>query len=218
MKKTLFLLILFIFLAGEKVSAAGDVERKLLPGERTDFLIRLEKNLKNSRTIQSKFTQEKHLSLFNDALISRGLFAFAAPDRLRWEVTEPFHSLLIMNGREVAKYDFPDGKNPRKLQFPAANALSEVLQQIADIHQGKFEAEAKNYDIEVYQGETARMTLVPKDPRMKKMISQIDIGFSKGLDRVASVVIREKGGDFTRIVFEDGPRNPTLPDSFFLIQ
>jgi outer membrane lipoprotein-sorting protein len=155
--------------------------------------------------------------LFNDALESRGLFAFAVPDRLRWEITQPFHSLLIMNGHEVAKYDFPDGKNPRKLQFPAANALSEVLQQIADIHQGKFGAESKNYDIKIYQGETARMTLVPKDPRMKKMISQIDIGFSKELDRVASVVIREKGGDFTRIVFEDDPRNPTLPDSLFSI-
>jgi len=218
MKKTRFLLIVFLFLAGEKFSAAGDVEHKLLSGQKADFLLHLEKNLKNSRTIQSKFTQEKHLSLFNDALVSRGLFAFAAPDRLRWEVTQPFHLLLIMNGREVAKYDFPDGKNPRKLQFPATNALSEVLQQIADIHQGKFETESKKYDIEVYQGETARIALVPQDPRMKKMISQIDIGFSRELDRVASVVIREKGGDFTRIVFEDDPRNPALPDSLFLIQ
>jgi outer membrane lipoprotein-sorting protein len=211
--KKLTLLILFLFLTRGMASA----QTALSPAARQKFLVQLQQNLGKSRTIQSKFTQEKHLSLFNDALVSSGLFAFAAPDRLRWEVTQPFHSLLIMNGREVAKYDFPDGKNPRKLQFPAANALSEVLQQIADIHQGKFEAEAKSYNIEVYRGETERMTLVPQDPQMKKIISQIDIGFSKGLDRVASVVIREKGGDFTKIIFEDDPRNPTLPDSLFSI-
>jgi outer membrane lipoprotein-sorting protein len=203
--------ILFLFLIVGTVLAQTD----LSPSAQQKFLLQVEKNLKKSQTIESNFIQEKHLSLFNDVLVSQGLFAFAAPDRLRWEITKPFHSLLIMNGREVSKYDFPDGKNPHKLQFPAASALSEVLNQIADIHQGKFSEEEKNYDIEVDEGKT--LILVPKNPRMRKMVSRIEIGFSPSLDSIASVVIRENGGDFTRIVFESDRLNPALPDSLFSI-
>jgi len=205
----------FLFPAGGRVFAEGDETPKILPEAKKEFLIQVEKNLQTARTIQSKFTQEKHLSLFNDALVSRGLFAFEAPDRLRWEITSPFHSLLLMKGREVTKYDFPDGKNPRQLQLPAASALSEVLNQIADIHQGKFSEEEKNYDIQMDEGKT--LILVPKNPRMRKMVSRIEIGFSPSLDSIESVVIRENGGDFTRIVFENDRRNPTLPDSLFSI-
>lgn len=213
MKKSPAVLILFLFFAGKTVLA----QTALPPSARQKFLLQLEKNLEKSRTIEAKFIQEKHLSLFNDALVSHGLFAFAAPDRLRWEITKPFHSLLVMNGREVSKYDFPDGKNPHKLSFPAADALSLVLNQIADIHQGKFAVEEENYDVEVDEEKTPSLILVPKSPRMRLMVSRIEIGFSKSLDSIASVVIRENGGDFTRIVFEDDRRNPTLPDTLFSI-
>jgi outer membrane lipoprotein-sorting protein len=221
MKKGLVLFIVwfcFWFSVLESALADGNAAPKLSLSHKEFFLIKLEDNLKTSTTIQAKFIQEKHLSLFNDALISKGVFAFAAPDRLRWEVTQPFHSLLVMNGREVAKYDFPDGKNPHRLKFPAADALSAVLTQIADMHQGKFGAEEKNYDIEIYRGKTVSMTLVPKDPKMKRIIPKIELTFSKALDSVASVVIRENGGDFTRIVFDENEHNPNLSDSLFSIQ
>jgi outer membrane lipoprotein-sorting protein len=210
MRKSL-VFILFLFLTAGTVLA----QTALSPSAQQKFLLQVEKNLKKSQTIESNFIQEKHLSLFNDVLVSQGLLAFAAPDRLRWEITKPFHSLLIMNGREVSKYDFLDGKNPHKLQFPAASALGEVLNQIADIHQGKFSEEEKNYDIEVDEGKT--LILVPKNPRMRKMVSRIEIGFSPSLDSIASVVIRENGGDFTQIVFENDRHNPVLPDSLFFI-
>jgi outer membrane lipoprotein-sorting protein len=150
--------------------------------------------------------------------VSYGTFCFAAPDRLRWEITKPFHSLLVMNGREVAKYDFPDGKNPRKLKFPAADALLEVLRQITDIHQGKFGAQEKYYDMKVYDGKTATLILIPKDTKMKGIIQMIEIGFSPALDSVASVGIHENGGDSTVILFEDDRLNAPLPGSLFEVQ
>jgi len=53
---------------------------------------------------------------------------------------------------------------------------------------------------------------------MKRIISRIEVGFSKALDSVVSVVIRESGDNWTRIVFEDNQRNVQLPDSLFSIQ
>jgi hypothetical protein len=213
MKKMPLLLMLSILLTGRMASA----QTTLSPSDERKFFIQLEQNLGKFPKIESKFIQEKHLSLFKDVLVSHGLFAFAAPDRLRWEITKPFHSLLVMKGREVSKYDFPDGVHPHPLPFPAGGALGEVLQQIADIHQGRFDAQGKNYSITVIQDKNYRVILVPEDPRLRKIIEKIEIGFSVSLDRVASVVIREKGGDFTRITFEKGPRDPQLSDRLFSI-
>lgn len=176
---------------------------------------RLEINLRASKTLQAKFTQEKHLSIFQDVLVSRGLLAFSVPSRLRWEITEPFHSLLVMNGGELAKYDFNGGK-PRRLKLPAADALYEVLAQIAGLHQGKFGEQAKNYGMQLYLGETARLVLVPKSKKMKQFIPAIEIKFSKALDSVSSVLIREGGEDFTLITFEEVRLNPELPVNLFV--
>jgi outer membrane lipoprotein-sorting protein len=196
-------------------ASAQSAARELSSRQKEVLLAQLGTNLRKFTTIQTKFTQEKHLALFKDVLRSEGLFAFSAPDRLRWEVLKPFHSLLLMNGRQVSKYDYPDGQNPRQIKFPAADALGAVLSQIADMHQGKFAAEEKNYDIEIHQGRSVTMILVPKNPRMKQVIQRIEIGFSSELDRIASVIIRENEGDYTRIVFAEDRRNLHLPDGLF---
>jgi outer membrane lipoprotein-sorting protein len=218
MKKGPVVFILLLLSLSWGATACAQEGAALSPDRQKEFLLRLEANLSASRTIQAKFTQEKKLSLFNDALVSYGTFCFAAPDRLRWEITKPFHSLLVMNGREVAKYDFPDGKNPRKLKFPAVDALLEVLNQITDIHQGKFSAQEKYYDMKVYGGKTPSLVLIPKDIKMKGIIEKIEIGFSPALNSVASVGIHENGGDSTVILFEDDRLNTPLPDSLFEVQ
>src|SRR5258708_37134669 len=103
MKKAFVFLavVLLLLLSGETTSVKAEAAHKLSPEKQKEFLLRLEGNLKASKTIQAKFTQEKHLPLFQDALVSHGMFAFAAPDPRRWEITAPFHPLLIMNGPEM---------------------------------------------------------------------------------------------------------------------
>jgi outer membrane lipoprotein-sorting protein len=214
---TLLFPALFLFAGSiQAETAEPSGEQKLVPKQQEELLSLLEENLKASKTLQAKFVQEKHLSLFRDVLVSRGLLAFAVPSRLRWEITEPFHSLLLMNGSELAKYDFSGGK-PRRLKLPAADALYEVMAQIAGLHQGKFGEEAKNYELQLYRGESVRLVLVPKNKKMKQFIQGIEIKFSKTLDSVSSVVIREGGDDFTLITFGEVSLNPALPDSLFAL-
>lgn len=196
------------------VGAEPAVERKLEPKQQGELLARLEENLKASKTLQAKFKQEKHLALFRDVLVSRGLLAFAVPSRLRWEIKEPFHSLLLLNGKELAKYDFPGGK-PRRLKLPAADALYEVMSQIAGLHQGKFGEQTENYELQLYSGEAAGLVLVPKSKKLKQFIQAIEIKFSKALDSVSSVLIREGGEDFTLITFSEVSLNPELPAALF---
>ena len=42
------------------------------------------------RSVQAEFVQEKHLKILTRPLVSRGTFAFQAPQSLRWEYRSPF--------------------------------------------------------------------------------------------------------------------------------
>ncbi len=202
-------LALVLILAGFTPLFAGPLsDEKILPRVQQDELLRkLETGLKASRTFHAAFVQEKHLSIFQDVLVSSGTLDFAAPSSMRWEINYPFHSLLIMDGHVLSKYDFPQGK-ARKLNLPATEALSEVLGQITSLHQGKFSDQTKNYDIVVYSGKSVRVVLTPKSKKMRQFIPGIELGFSEQLNSVSTVLINEKDGDFTLIKFVDVKLNP----------
>jgi len=216
--KKIFLLPLLalagLFPAWTAHAADSSVSVRFSPAQQKEFLGKLEGNLKASRTLQARFVQEKHLLLFQDVLTSSGTFAFSVPSSLRWEITSPFHSLLIMNGRELAKYDYIKGQ-PRRLKLPVADALFEVFGQIAGLHQGKFSEQAGKYELAVYSGEPARLVLVPKNKKMRQFIPAIEMKFTPALDSVSSVRIREGESDYTLISFEDVRLNPELPAGLF---
>ncbi len=203
--------LLFVSAVPARAGAAGE---KLSPEKQAAFLGRLEKNIKASRTFHASFSQEKHLSIFDDVLVSSGALDYAAPSSMRWEILSPFRSLLVMNGRAIAKYDYFRGK-PRKLELAGAEALYEVFGQIADLHQGKFSGQAENYGMAVYDGETPRLVLVPRSKKMKEFIPAIEMTFPGTLDSVSSVRISEKGGDFTLIKFTEIKLNPEFPPDHF---
>ena len=53
-------------------------------------------------TLSSDFIQEKHLSMLNNVLISKGRFYYKRNERLRWALTEPAASGFAVNGK-IAK-------------------------------------------------------------------------------------------------------------------
>ena len=90
MKKSLVLLIAFLFLIGGRASAEGDPTQELSPGPKKEFLIQLEKNLQASRTIQAKFTQSISPCLMTR--LSRGACSFS-PRRTAYAGKSPNPSI-----------------------------------------------------------------------------------------------------------------------------
>jgi len=73
------------------------VEAESLSG----FLKKLEAVSKNTNTLAAKFTQIKHLALFQTAISSEGLLRFRQPSDLRWEIFPPDKSLLLLSKDKV---------------------------------------------------------------------------------------------------------------------
>jgi len=199
------LLLSFCCLPQEEQPPAAPVQqpyRELSAEERESFLKEMAAALKSIRSLRAVFVQERHLSLFVEPLRSRGVCSFERPGRLRWEVTEPYASLLILDGRGVAKFDRVEGR-PRKLELGGADLLREVLGQITDWMRGDFSRAGESYRLKLERGEDYRLSLTPRSKELREMIHAVELSINPKTHRVTQVVIREPGQDDLSIRFEE---------------
>jgi outer membrane lipoprotein-sorting protein len=194
----------------------GDAKepRQLTPQELDALLGRLEGNLGALRSLRTDFTQEKHLSIFTEAVRSEGVCLFLPPDKVRFEITAPFESVTIARQRSVARYERIEGRW-RKLTPGNADLMLAVTGQIATWLRGRFREEDGIYDVQATVGAETTVILLPKNEEFRKRIRAIELGVGADERRITSVVIRERGGDFTRIVFHGERQNLDLPEALF---
>ena len=57
------------------------------------------------QTISSDFTQEKHVSMLKDPLVSSGRFVYEKPDRLYWEITKPSPAGFVVRGGKARRWE-----------------------------------------------------------------------------------------------------------------
>ena len=168
-----------------------------------------------AQTIFTRFTQERHLSLFVEPLRSEGYLCFQKPGHVRWETTTPYRSILLSDGTGVAQFEWLDGRWS-KLELGLADALQHVLAQIGSVMEGQYSGKSGAYAASV-KTETAGpvITLVPQDERIRKVMAQIEVHLAGNLKAVRRVVLRENGGDYTDIQFTEQVASLTFPPRTF---
>jgi outer membrane lipoprotein-sorting protein len=58
------------------------------------------------KTMQADFVQDKNLTFLDEIIQSKGRFVFRSPNSVRWEYTEPYYYLIIIdNGSSKQQYD-----------------------------------------------------------------------------------------------------------------
>ena len=175
----------------------------------------LEQKMSSLQSVYLDFTQERHLSLFTEPLLSGGVMLIARPDKIRWETTTPYQSILLGDSKSVAQFEFVDGKWD-KLKLGFRQMLKRVMEQMVLMHQGKLDALTDDYEISVATGNNvAVVTMVPKDKDVRSMLASLDVIMEPDYSATREVVMKEQGGDFTRIVFNREIRDKDLPDGTF---
>jgi hypothetical protein len=136
------------------------------------------------------------------------------PDRIRWETTSPYESILLGNHKSVAQFERTDGEWKKlKLGFP--QMLKRVMDQMVLMHQGKVDALMSDFTISVATGNVAVLTLVPKDEKVRAMLASLEVRMLPDFSATKEVIMHEAGGDFTRIIFRRERRDVTLPTATF---
>ena len=197
----------FLVLAG--VFAAGSV----LAGP-PQTLLDLQKKMAGVKSVYLEFSQERVLKLFSDPLKSEGVMLVERPDKIRWETTAPYQTILLGNRDSVAQFEFNDGKWEKlKLGFP--QLLQRVMQQMSAMNQGDIGAMLNDYTASVATNTDVVLTFVPKDENARGMMSSLEVHLPPDLSTTREVVMNEPDGDLTRIMFKNEKRDAIFPAGTF---
>jgi outer membrane lipoprotein-sorting protein len=174
----------------------------------------LQRKMSSLGSVYFELTQERHLKLFTDPLISEGFILIERPDQIRWETTAPYQSILLGDKKSVAQFEFTDGKWEKlKLGFP--QMLQRVMEQMSLMNQGKLDALTGDYTISVSTNNETVLTLVPKDENARAVLASIEVKMAPDFSATREVVMNEPNGDSTRIIFHREKRDVKFPAGTF---
>jgi len=180
-----------------------------------EFLTQVEKESKNTLSISSDFTQEKHLSFISEKVISKGKFYFKKENLLRWEYIEPYEYLIVINGDRFYIRD-----NDRVISFDIKS--SKMFTEINDIMlsalTGDIFKDKTKFTPAFFETRSEYIIkLLPASGNMKKFLTKIVLFFSKVDYSLIKLQMIEKNADKTDITFSNKIMNNEIPDEKFNI-
>jgi len=171
--------------------------------------------LGRAQSVFTHFTQERHMSLFNEPLRTEGWLCFQQPGAVRWEVDKPYKSILISDGSGVAQFEWVEGRW-KKLDSGLAGAMQSIVAQIAGILNGQYARGGKDYSVAFSNSPAGPVImLTPRNEKVRVMMQAIEVHLAPDLQSTRQVVLRENGGDFTLIQFDKQVVNPHFPPMTF---
>ncbi len=182
--------------------------------EQLTFKKKVQKTAQSIKSIQSDFTQTKHLSVLDNVIISEGKLTFKSPNSVKWDYLKPYKNsaifkddtLLVNNEGKKTEMDLSSNRMFRSLNTLIVNSIKGDMFDVAQ------------FDISYLKvGTDYLVTFIPKDKRLKKFIASFELTFDKDSTQVRQVKLIEPNDDFTLIEFKNKQLNGDISDSEFKI-
>ena len=148
----------------------------------------------------ARYKEEKTMALLVAPLRSEGTVHFVQPGRLARHQTAPSKASVVVDGNRLR---FGDDHGQRAIDLAQNPVVRLFVETFARVLAGDEQGLESLYTVQFTPGSerTWRLRLVPKDPRMVRLVESIELrGTGTGLQ---SMVIAEVGGDRTVTTFFD---------------
>ncbi|HEY9114052.1 MAG TPA: outer membrane lipoprotein carrier protein LolA [Bacteroidales bacterium] len=166
-------------------------------------------------SLSSNFTQEKHLTMMEEVLVSKGNFQFKKENKVRWTYTQPIDYAIIINENQFIILN--EGK-VSTFDISSNRMFSEINQMIVMAIKGNF-VDSKEFKAAFFENkEFYKIALTPVNEQVASMLNSIEIYFDKKDMSVGKVKFIEPGDDFTLITFTDRKLNSNIPDKTFSLK
>lgn len=204
-------IFLILFLVSFFVSAQNDGEFKAVDQIET-VKTAISQVSGSTQTIQSDFSQEKHLTMLEEVLISKGRFLFRKENDVRWEYNYPIdYTIVIFN----EKFRIKDGEKISEFDIASNKLFEEINKMIITAIRGDF-IDNPNFKSSFFENDKRyKVELIPLNQQVADMLSSIEIQFNKESLDVEAVKFFEQGEDFTLIVFNNRQVNTEIIDEHF---
>ena len=172
-----------------------------------DALQNYAKQISTVQTLQSHFTEAKHLSLLNEPIQSEGTLSFNKnTQKLRWQYQKPFENGFLVEKDKVYRLQ---GATKKPIESAMGRLfMAEMLVWLTL----DFDSLQKNYSITLNGPE---ITFVPYH-KEHKVVKKITVWLDAKDPRIVTQVkMEEPSGDFIVWKFTGTQLNPLLTDEAF---
>jgi outer membrane lipoprotein-sorting protein len=166
-----------------------------------------------TQTIEAGYIQVKNLSVISEKITTKGRFLFKKEKKLRWEYTDPFHYLIILNNETML---IQDEEKKSRIDIRSNKMFAEINTIIIGCVQGNLFNDEKKFLSSFFENNKSFMVkLKPLAANLKEYLSEIRIFFNKDDFTVTRLEMHEPSGDYTNIDFTGEKINVNLPDEKF---
>ena len=176
--------------AGESESAGARVEAPSLESLLSHFA--------SMRGFAANFVEDRHLTLLERPLVSRGRLFFTSPDTILRVVYEPFPSAVWIDGAELK---LNDGVRVRRLDLQAQPLLGRIVDALRLVLAGDAERMRALYrvDFQTREADAWLIRLRPREDELAALLAEIELaGHGRELRLLR---MREPRGDETVLRF-----------------
>jgi len=172
----------------------------------------------NIHTFSADVVQTRTFKSLAQPLTAYGHVWFEAPNRFRWELTNPVPSIAVRGPDEMLVI-YPKIKRAERyaLAGDQAGQWRDVM-KLLDAGFPRSEADVQSqYNIlaQHVNGDICELTLQPKSATARKLMPQIKIGFSTKNSTLASTELKMADGSTMRNDFKNTEINPKIDESLF---
>jgi outer membrane lipoprotein-sorting protein len=172
----------------------------------------------NIHTFSADVVQTRTFKSLTQPLTAYGHVWFEAPNRFRWELTNPVPSIAVRSSEEMLVI-YPRLKRAERypLTGEKAGQWRDVM-KLLDAGFPRSEADVQSqYNIlsQQVKGDVCELTLQPKSSAARSLMPQIKIGFSTKDSSLTSTELQMVDGSIMRNDFKNTELNPKIDPTLF---
>ncbi|MFY9820725.1 MAG: outer membrane lipoprotein carrier protein LolA [Thermoanaerobaculia bacterium] len=169
------------------------------------------------KTLEARFTQDQQSSMLTAREQSKGLFSYAAPDKVRWEYASPSPITVVIRGDEMTTW-YKDLKRAEILKVGRySNQIFKYLGASGSL-QTLLEYFTVRLKLPEKKGDLYRMELLPKYQRIAKRLKSMTLWIDSETFFPSRLKYEEPDGDTVEYQFSEFRRNSPIPDDRFVVK
>ena len=175
------------------------------------FAKKLQEHYSTVKSISADFTQVKKSLLFDEPMLSKGVFYYETPDKIRWEQRSPSSNYFVLNKDQVIQFDGEALKKSSGVNMQMSVFRKFILGTVDGtiLNDASFDKS--------FQSKNGKkiITLIPLDKRMAKRLDKIELTFDETSLLLDQLKLYENQDESTEISFNNQKINPAIPASIF---
>lgn len=189
--------------------------RGMSPERETEIAAHISAASAAIQTLECDFEQSKEVALLDAVMKSSGRLYYMAGGLLRWEYTEPYAYLFVMNGDKVM---VGNGANSSVIDIRTNRMFRKISEIIVSGIDGSAIGDTDSFGVSfAEEGDWVVVEMTPLRKDMKGFFSGIRLYFSPEDWMVGRIVLEEATGDSSVITLSGRKLNGKLDETVFEI-